>query len=133
MRNLTYSVAYYSKITAVSGFWKTQDFFRETSFFSQDEATFSTFWEILLNQLPPTTNFTSLADFEQLFFFRKTQIFLLNEKHKFLTFWEILLNQLHSTSNLLPLAIPKILKILFEKPFYFFKKKPSFERFEISY
>ena len=45
---------------------------RKTNVFSQEEATFSTFWEIFLIQLHPTTNFLSLADIKKSqFFFQK--------------------------------------------------------------
>ena len=50
-------------------------FFEKPVFFSQEESTFSTFWEILLNQLHPTTIFLSLAVFKKVNFFQKTLYF----------------------------------------------------------
>ena len=76
MRNLICSVVFYSKFAAVSFFKKnSRDLFRETNFFSQEEATFSSFLEIFLIQLHHSTNFSFLADFKNVNLFLKTHIF----------------------------------------------------------
>ena len=77
LRNLTNSVAFYSKFAAVSGFHKNSRSFFENSFFFQGETTFLTLWEPLLIQLHPTTNFLSLA-------FYKNSIVLSKNPYTFL-------------------------------------------------
>ncbi len=54
-------------------------FFEKPIFFSQEEAILSTFSEILLNQLHPTTNFLSLAVFKKVNLFQKIHIFYIKK------------------------------------------------------
>ena len=75
MRNLTNSVAFYSKFAAVSGFHKNSRSFFENSFFFQGETTFLTLWEPLLIQLHPTTNFLSLAFYKKFYCFIEKPIY----------------------------------------------------------
>ena len=56
-------------------------FFEKPIFFSQEETTLSTFSEILLNQLHPTTNFLSLAVFKKVNLFQKTHIFYIKKSN----------------------------------------------------
>ena len=54
-------------------------FFEKPIFFSQEEAILSTFSEIVLNQLHPTTNFLSLAVFKKVNLFQKIHIFYIKK------------------------------------------------------
>ena len=80
MRNPTKLVAFCIKLAAFSNLQKNSKFFFEKPvFFSQEEAILSTFSEILLNQLHPTTNFLSLAVFKKVNLFKKIHIFYIKK------------------------------------------------------
>ena len=109
-------------------------FFEKQIFFFQKGANFSTFWEIVLNQLQPNTNFSSLAVFKKItIFFRETHIFHLIktnfERFEKSYFFSRILRQ-----NCFFWRFWKKSKNRLEKPIYFsFKRKPIFESFEKSY
>ena len=112
---------------------KLRIFLRKTNLCFQEGANFSTFWEILLIQLQPKTNFHRWR------FSKKSQILFESpiyfiKKNKFWMFSEVLLFQSHFTAKLLLSAILKNFKKTLEKPIWFsFEGKPIFDCFENSY
>ena len=76
LRNPTKSVAFCIKLAAFSGLQKNSKFFFEKPIFVfQEEATSSTFWEILLIQLHPTTITFAFSGFWKSYFFFEKLIF----------------------------------------------------------
>ena len=113
----------------LANFKKLRIFPQKTNLFFQEGVNFSTFWEFLLIQLQPNTNFSSLAVFWKIIFFSKNPCISF-DKTKFWTFWEVILFQSHSSANFLPLAKFCRNKISFRKNLnFFFKKTPTFWSF----
>ena len=134
MRNLFNSVAFYSKLAAVSGFQNTHDFFRETNLFFRKETKFRTFRDILLIQLHSTVNLLPLAIVQKNHKFFSKNTFISFNITNFWTFWEFLHFQRPCSANLLLLAILKKNQEFFRKTnACFFKKNVIFERFEKPY
>ncbi len=113
---------------------KTQSFFSEKpNFFFQEETTSSTFWEILLTQLHPTTNFLSLAVFAKVFFFQKKKQNILLKKKYFLIVSRILTHSVALYSKFATFSNFSLKKnFVRNEPIYFLKPQ-IFGRFEASY
>ncbi len=92
---------------------------------------FSTFWEISVFQSEVTANLLHLKILRKPRLSSKILSFL-RKNAKFWKFWEFSLFQLYSTANLILLEILKILKTVFPKIRFFFRKTPIFECFEKS-
>ena len=116
LRNLTLSVAFYSKIANFSFFQKNSKFFRKPIFFYKEAQIFWTFWENCQFQIKLKS-----------IFFCKNLVSVLYQPTIW-TFWEILLLQLLSTANLIPLAIFEIFNVFFRKN-HFFLQKTQFLKF----
>ena len=133
LRSLTFSVAFYANLLPPAVFKKLTIFLWKTNLFFEKGANFSTFWEIVLNQLQPNTNFSSLAVFKKITIFsRETHIFHLIktnfERFEKSYFFSRILRQ-----NCFFWRFWKKIKNRLEKPIYFsFKRQPIFESFEKS-
>ena len=81
------------------------------------------------------SKFATFITFRKLGIFFGKNPLIFHRKHTiFESFWDFLLLQWPCSVTLLLLAILKKSRIFFENPIYFFfKKKPNFERFEKSY
>ena len=109
LRNLSNSVAFYSKFATFINFLKIRLILsKKPSNFLGKTPNFWTFWEFLQFQWPCIATFLILAILKKSkHFFEKPINVFSNKKLKFRTFWDIFLIQLQSASNCLLLAVSK--------------------------
>ena len=111
---------------------KTQSFFsKKPIFFSQEEATLSTFSEILLNQLHPTTIFLTLAVFKKVNFFQKPLYFTWKKPN--FEHFEKFIHSVAMYSEFATFSNFSVKKVFVRNEPIFFSKPQIFERFEDSY
>ena len=121
LRNLTVSVALYSKIATSSHFRKI-NFFWKTHLFFQNSSNFLKFLRNLTNRVAFCSKPASISNFWKLQVFFSENASFLAKKPNFWKFWEILLFRSHSTSNWLTSTVFKKFKFFSEKNVYCFEK-----------
>ena len=127
LRNITMSVAFYSKFATFIVFLKNKIFFLEKPiYFLKKTPNFRKFWEFVLFQWPCIVTLLLLAILKKSRIFSKTQSIFFQKKTNSWTFWEILQNRLLSASNWLLLAVCKKTQIFFfEKPIFFSQEEAN--------